>query len=196
MLSSITPLGERGKGNRWSVTAGAYIVGSAVGGAALGLLAGGVGFLLTGGWSATTALVLLAVACLGAAAWDLSGRSVPSWRRQVDEQWLQAFRGWVYGFGFGVQLGAGVVTIITSAATWAAVAAMLLSGSVAGGAVVGLAFGLARGLVLLGVRHVDSIDELTRFHRRLEQGSGRARRLTVVTLALGGVAAAFLGVGA
>ena len=33
----------------------------------------------------------------------------------VHEQWLTRYRGWVYGVGFGAQLGFGLVTIITSA---------------------------------------------------------------------------------
>ncbi|HEY1116633.1 MAG TPA: hypothetical protein VGE43_02945, partial [Acidimicrobiales bacterium] len=36
MLSSIHPLGERGKGNRFGITAGAFLVGATLGGAATG----------------------------------------------------------------------------------------------------------------------------------------------------------------
>jgi hypothetical protein len=36
-----------------------------------------------------------------------SGSGCPSWQRQVDERWLTTYRGWVYGAGFGFQLGAG-----------------------------------------------------------------------------------------
>jgi hypothetical protein len=43
---------------------------------------------------------------------------------------------------------------------------------------------------------VDSIEDLTRFHRRLEAGSAPVRTVTIATLLVGGVAAAFLGVGA
>jgi len=43
MLGSITPLGERGRGSRWGVTVSAYLMGSAVGGAALGAMLGWIG---------------------------------------------------------------------------------------------------------------------------------------------------------
>src|SRR5436189_48466 len=42
MLGSITPLGERGRNSRWWVTMTAFVLGSAIGGAALG---GGLGWL-------------------------------------------------------------------------------------------------------------------------------------------------------
>ena len=32
----------------------------------------------------------------------------------MNEEWLTSYRGWVYGAGFGAQLGTGVVTIVTS----------------------------------------------------------------------------------
>ena len=43
MLSSIHPLGERGKGNRFGLTAGAFVVGSVLGGASTGAVAALVG---------------------------------------------------------------------------------------------------------------------------------------------------------
>jgi len=46
MLTSITPLGERGRASRWAVTVTAYVIGSGVGGLAVGFLGGAVGALL------------------------------------------------------------------------------------------------------------------------------------------------------
>ncbi len=43
MLSSITPLGERGRSGRWPVTAAAYVAGSIAAAAALGALLGALG---------------------------------------------------------------------------------------------------------------------------------------------------------
>jgi hypothetical protein len=54
---------------------------------------------------------------LVALALDLSPRPVPGPRRQVDDRWRDQYRGWVYGLGYGVQLGVGVTTIVSSAAT-------------------------------------------------------------------------------
>ena len=45
-------------------------------------------------------------------------QAAPGPRRQVNERWLDEYRGWVYGLGFGAQLGLGVTTVITSAATY------------------------------------------------------------------------------
>ena len=49
-------------------------------------------------------------------------RRLPTTRRQVNEDWMGRYRGWVYGGAFGAQLGSGVATIVTSAAVYAAVA--------------------------------------------------------------------------
>ena len=52
----------------------------------------------------------------------LPGR-MPGPRRQVNERWLDEYRGWVYGLGFGAQLGLGVSTVVSSAATYVAIIA-------------------------------------------------------------------------
>jgi hypothetical protein len=186
MLTSITPLGERSKGNRFRSTATAYVVGSLVGGVALGLLGAAVGVALRAVVGPTAAAVVLGVVCLAAAAGDLAGIRPPSWHRQVDEQWLQAFRGWVYGAGFGVQLGFGLVTIVTSWSTYAVVAAVVLAPSAGWSVLVGATFGLARGLVLLSARRVRSPEALARLHGRIAAGAGAARTATVATLVVAG----------
>src|SRR5688572_17754383 len=127
MLTSITPLGERSRGNRYAVTLTAYVLGCLLGGAAIGLLLGTVGSLVP----VLPALLLAGIACLAAALADVRGW-LPLGRRQVDEDWLTSYRGWVYGLGFGLQLGLGVVTIVTSAATVAALAVAFLTQSALG----------------------------------------------------------------
>lgn len=157
MLSSITPLGERGRNNRWWLTASAYITGSIAGGAAMGAALGALGGLVRWAVPGTAAFggrlplaLLAAVALLGSLA-DLrvARLRVPTMNRQVDERWLTTYRGWVYGVGYGFQLGLGVVTIVTSAATWVTVAVAFLTGSWSGGLVVGSVFAAARSLPLL-----------------------------------------------
>ena len=182
MLTSITPLGERGRGNRWGVTTTAYAVGCALGGATTGAVLGSVGALLP----ALPVLVLAGAACLLAAAADLSPGRLPLGRRQVDERWLGRYRGWVYGLGFGYQLGLGVVTVVTSAATPAVLAVALLTQAPEAGALVGLVFGSARVLPALLVRGVDTPDRLRELARRLERHSAAASRTTVAVLAAGG----------
>ena len=114
MLSSITPLGERGRHNRFAVTATAFVVGAMAGGAALGTLAGFAGSLLPARPAAVDALLVALLALAG--AW-FDTRHVPSIKRQVNEDWLGRYRGWVYGFGFGAQLGFGLVTVVTLSRT-------------------------------------------------------------------------------
>ncbi|MGI8536413.1 MAG: hypothetical protein ACR2K2_07905 [Mycobacteriales bacterium] len=191
MLTSITPLGERGRHGRWAVTTTAYVLGSVLGGAAVGTLAGTVGWLLPleSAAFATAALVVLAVAAALAAAVEggLLPR-LPTVRRQVDEDWLHRYRGWVYGLGFGLQLGAGLVTIVTSPTLHLTLALAVLTGSPAGGAVVGVVFGLTRALPVLGTRRVTTTERLAGSARRLASfdRSGRA----VATVGLATVAAA------
>lgn len=194
MLSSIHPLGERAKGNRFAVTAAAHVVGAALGGATTGALVGAVGQAFEPWRSSGTAAVAAAAACLAAVAADAGafGR-LPSWRRQVNEQWLDEYRGAVYGFGFGYQLGMGVVTIVTSAATYAALACALLAGSMGAGTAIGLAFGATRGLTLLAASRLDSPQQLRSFHRALASAAPRARSATVATLALAASALMFVG---
>ena len=84
---------------------------------------------------AAAALALLAVAGI-AADLRLGDLRLPTVRRQVDNRWLNRYRGWVYGVGFGFQLGLGVVTVVTTSAVYLAFAAAMLSGSPAAGAMI------------------------------------------------------------
>ncbi|MDP3712138.1 MAG: hypothetical protein Q8R60_06605 [Mycobacteriales bacterium] len=187
MLTSITPLGERGRGNRYAVTMTAYAVGSVLGGALVGALLGALGSLLA--LPTRTALVVAAAVCLVAAVADATGR-VPSYRRQVDEDWLTHYRGWVYGAGFGFQLGAAVTTIVTSALTYAALAVALLTATPLAGAAVMTAFALTRALPAIAARGVDTPDALRALAAWLERRLSAARTASVASLV---AAAAVLG---
>ena len=120
MLASIHPLGERARERRWGVTVGAYVVGVHGGRLPLlgALLAAPAPLLpLTPG--ATAVLVVAAGAARpGRSTWVAV--PLPTIHRQVDEDWLDRYRGWVVGAGFGFQLGLGVVTIVTTAAVYLA----------------------------------------------------------------------------
>ena len=124
MLSSIHPLGERARGNRWWLTVIAYLVASTASGLLAGTVLGVIGRVWSAslvGPGATTPLLLTAVACLVGVLMDGGGAKaprLPGVRRQVNEDWLNRYRGWVYGAGFGLQLGLGVVTIVTTAAIY------------------------------------------------------------------------------
>jgi hypothetical protein len=191
MLSSIHPLGERSKGNRFGVTAGAHILGAALGGALLGAVLGALGLGLRAGLGERPRLALVLFAVTVAAGFELAGRRPPSWRRQVNKDWLTTYRGWVYGGGFGVQLGAAVVTIVTSPLTYVMVASALLVGSFAGAVAIAATFGLARGMTILAAARVHDPERLVRLHRTLAGGRAAASRLASVAmvacaLAIGG----------
>ena len=195
MLSSITPLGERGRGRRWRTTATAYVVGSIIGGAVVGAALGAVGRLLDALVDPSRAVVAAVVVllCLAGIALDLRllGLRLPTVRRQVDENWLGAYRGWVVGAGFGLQLGLGVVTIVTTSAVYVTLGLALLTGSVLGGLLVGTVFGLVRALPILAVRRVASTADLVAVSRRMSQWAPAARRAALgvqALLAVGAVA--------
>jgi hypothetical protein len=197
MLTSITPLGERGRGNRYALTAGAYLFGSVLGGATTGAVLGTVGAVVAAPLPGPVRLLLAALACALAAGADAvalrTGWRLPGGRRQVDEDWLTRYRGWVYGGAFGFQLGLGVVTIVTSAATFALLALVVLTGGPGPGLVLGAVFGLVRALPLLGLRRVHTPDALRTAARAVVTRSRAAARGVVAVL---GTAAAVLAAGA
>jgi sulfite exporter TauE/SafE len=97
----------------------------------------------------------------------------------VDERWLTTYRRWVYAGGWGLQLGAGVVTVMPAAAVWLVFALALLSGSATAGAILGATFGLTRGLTLLAPVGVVTPERLRRFHAAMAARSRTAHRLAV-----------------
>jgi MFS family permease len=183
MLASITPLGERSRGFSWPLTAFAFAFGAVVAGVLAGAAGGAVGSLAPGGtWRSVVALAVL-VAAVGFDATPL-GRSLPSTRRQVNEDWMTRYRGWVYGLAFGGQLGVGLATVVTSAAVYAAALGALLSGTTVAGAAVGAAFGGTRAVSLLPARGARDASGLVRLHRELARFEAPARWLVVVAEAV------------
>jgi hypothetical protein len=198
MLASISPLGERARSSRWGMTVTAYVLGSVVGGAALGLLAAALGSLLPSSWRGSPTAAILVAALLLAGLLVDSGVArvrLPTWRRQVDEAWLGRYRGWVYGAGFGVQLGLGVVTIVTSTTVYATVLLCALSGSPPVGMALGTLFGLLRALPVLGLAGIHDRAALHRLFHRLDRWAPRADRLARATLATGAAALVVSAVG-
>jgi hypothetical protein len=176
MLASITPLGERGRQSRWGLTVTAFLIGATAAGAGAGALLGTAGALVLGEARGGHArLAALAAALLVAVLVDLI-RAVPGPRRQVNERWLDEFRGWVYGLGFGAQLGLGITTVVSSAATYVALLAAFLTGSTLGGALVLGCFGLVRGLTPLAAARVRRPDQLIAMHARLDRWRAPAAR--------------------
>jgi hypothetical protein len=184
MLGSISPVGEASRGQRWWLTATAYTVASLLAGAATGLLFGLVGSGLFRVVPTPTPVRLggLAVLLAVGALWDTQRLPwrLPSWRRQVDERWLTTYRGWIYGAGFGFQLGTGLVTIVPSAVTYVMWVAALLTASVPGGLAVGVVFGLVRSIPLLLTAGLRSAAALHATTRRITDAEPAARSLTIL----------------
>ena len=183
MLSSIHPLGERARGNRWITTALWYTAGSVAGGALFGA-AIGAGAAPLAHRLPDAALAVTSAACISAAVLaDRFVRRRPwGWRRQVNEDWLGRYRAWLYGSGFGFQLGLAVVTIITTYAIYAYIVMIALTGSVTAGAAVGATFGLARALPVLATGPVRRPQQLRTFHRRLQASAPLVQWLSGVAL--------------
>jgi len=194
MLSSIHPLGERTRNNQWGRTVGYYLAGGLLGGLVMGIVAGSIGWLGLAWWTPTRTAqtAVVATILIAALAWELSGFKTPTIHRQVNEDWLSLYRSWVYGGGFGFQLGLGVVTIVTTTAVYATIALAILTADPMHGAIIGGTFGLVRSLPILTVGGVVSGETLRTYHRRMQSYAPRADwlvRLTVVAaglLAVGG----------
>ncbi len=193
MLASITPLGERGRGSRWAVTVSAFALGATLGGLAAGALAGGLGAVVLPAGGAHARLAVLALALLLAGALDARASTAPGPRRQVNERWLDELRGWVYGLGFGAQLGVGVATVVTSAATYAALLAALLTRSPLTGAAIAGAYGALRGLTPLLAAGVRTPAQLFSLHAALARWARPSRWAGIGLLLGGGALAATLG---
>ncbi len=189
MLASINPLGERARDRRWGVTVAAYLLSSTAAAALFGAILGTVGYALPLGPGATAVAVLTLSALALAVDLGLGGLRLPTVHRQVDKDWLDRYRGWVVGLGFGFQLGLGVVTIVNTAAVYLTLALALLTGSAAAGAVVGTTFGLVRALIILVVAPVRRPDQLRLALRRMHAWRTLSQRAGIAVQALFLVAA-------
>ena len=188
MLSSIHPFGERSRNNTFARTATAHVIGSVTGGATLGLLVGALGFVALGLVSlpTTARLAILVVAAATATLLEATNRErlLPTRTRQVNENWLQNYRGWVYGGGWGAELGFGVSTIITTALIHILVLTMLLSGNILAAVLLGATFGFVRGATVFAAYQVDSPERLRLFHQNLDRLRERSRIGSVASLAI------------
>jgi hypothetical protein len=114
--------------------------------------------------------VIVASSAVVVAASDarVVGFALPTHRRQVNERWLDQYRPWVYGGGFGWQIGTGLATYITTAAVYLLVVVAAVGGNPMLALVGGALFGLTRGLAVLLTRHVRTADDLRRVHAAVQ----------------------------
>jgi hypothetical protein len=168
-----------------------HTFGSLVGGAAVGALAGLVGRLVVDGVSMHTRVAILAALIAAGLAWELARGEVPGPRRQVDERWLDRYRGWVYGLGYGAQLGAGLVTVIVSSAVYVVPLTAFLTARPSAGALIGAIAGGLRGATVFAASRVTTPARLMSFHARMG-AIERPVRTAALLVELGLAAAAAL----
>ncbi len=199
MLSQLTPVGEASRGYRYRTTAAWFVVGALAGGATLGALIAVLAATAAAiGISATVALAATAAFAVAAAGVDagIFGVAPPFFRRQVNEDWLGRYRAWLYGSGFGWQIGAGLTTYIMTAAVFLTVALGALGSGPAAGLALGVLFGLVRGLAVLLTAGKRSTNELFALHRRFDALGEPVRRAVIVVQLAVAVAAIGLAFGA
>jgi MFS family permease len=200
MLSTVTPLAEAGRGRRWGVTAAWFVGGAVLGGLTLGAVMAGLAALV-GALGLSTALVLgiATVAALVCAASDLDpfGLHIPFHGRQVNERWLDQYRAWVYGAGFGWQIGCGLATYITTAGMYLTILLAALTGSPPAALAIGAGFGLVRGLAIYSGRSITTTERLLAVHRRFGALRRPVRLATIAVMFAVGIVAtgAWVGVG-
>jgi hypothetical protein len=199
MLSSITPIGERARGNRWRWTAGWFVIGAVIGGAVLGA---GVAALASAVGRFGPSPTAVAAGTVGAAAMAAvidagwTPIELPILRRQVDERWLDRYRGWAYGAGFGAQIGVGLATYLMTAAVALMIVLGALSGDPLVGFTCGVVFGAWRGSAVLLGRRLTTAERVRRFHRRFDAAAAPVRRTVIGVELVVAVVAAGLGWGA
>ena len=178
MLSSITPMTEAGRGNRFTTTATWFVVGSVLGGLSVGAIAAvGAAGIATLDLADTTHFALIAGAALLTSAIDfgLAGDRLPIFKRQVNDAWLRTYRSWVYGAGFGWQIGFGVATYIMTGGVFLTIAIAVLSGQPLLAVLVGATFGLVRGSAVFIGRSAVTPAALSDVHARLDAAAPAAR---------------------
>ena len=124
--------------------------------------------------SAGVAVVLAGVAA--ACDLGLGGLRVPGHIRQVNEDWLVRYRSWVYGAGFGYQVGTGVATYTMTAGLYLMIGLAALTASPLAAVAICTSFGLVRGCAVLpvaGMRTPASLRE--KACRRMESSSVNRR---------------------
>lgn len=190
MISAINPLSERSRGNRYWLTAAWFVLGSVLGGVALGSASGLLAVLLGSLADHPVAAAWIGVlACLVALAADrrLAGFQLPLHPRQVNELWLTRYRRWLYAAGFGMQIGVGFATYIMTAATYLVVVLAALTGSPALALATGTVFGLVRGLAVLLSARCRTGAALRQLHLRLSQlEPASLRTVTLIEALLAG----------
>jgi MFS family permease len=194
MLSTITPITEQARGRRYAATVPWYLLGAVAGGATLG----GVAALVSMPVGAVDIPEMTVFAVIGLFAvvsifsdLGVKGFRLPRHGRQVDRLWLDHYRSWVYGTGFGWQIGVGLATYIVTTAVYLTVLIAVLTGSPLQALTIGLVFGGVRGLAIFLGAGATTLEWLHALHRDLTRWEPQSRAImftiqaVVATLAIG-----------
>ncbi len=172
MLGSMNPLVQRARNGRWWVTMISFIFSCVAAGGVVGALLGAFGQQIqaaTGYPTTGDAVLLLTLAAAVGAIVDSGFLRVPlpTPSRQVDEIWRYRYRNWIYAAGYGVQIGSGIATIVTTAAVYATLLAAFLTASATAGLLLGGLFGLFRSISVVSVAHVKTSYEVEVMSERI-----------------------------
>ena len=198
MLSSITPMAEAGRGNRFGRTASWFLVGAVFGGVSLGfiasLAAGAVGVIDP---SDSVRWAIAGVLALCTAGIDLGVFRVelPIFKRQVNDAWLRRYRSWVYGAGFGWQIGFGVATYIMTAGVFLTIVLAVLTANPVAAVAIGATFGVVRGTAVFIGRSATTPGALGAIHARLDARSEASRLAAAGSQVLAATVLVGLGIG-
>jgi sulfite exporter TauE/SafE len=186
MLSSIHPLGEKGRNNKWSLTIASFTLGSVAAGSLVGFGLGWVGSFAFQSVSDQVLLIATAATAVFAGALDIVAITPPGSERQVNETWIGHYRGWIYGGSFGIELGLGLMTYVVTWGVYATLIAETLTASPLWGALVGAVFGLGRAVAPLLAGRIDRPSRLTSFHQRMARLGAPVRKgAAISTTSLG-----------
>ena len=185
MLSTLTPLSERSRGKGYFGIVSWYILGAGLGGALLGLVMAAVGsFVALFDPSNTVQLTIGFLACLICIISDSPsiGLTLPKHTRQVNEDWIDLYRRWISASGFGLQIGFGFATYITTSGVYLFALLTILLARPFDAFFIGTGFGFVRGISILFGVGIDTPKSLAGFHKKFDHLGELAQRLTLVTM--------------
>lgn len=175
--------------NSFAAWSAFYVLGHVAGGAAVGGILGAMGGLLPGGvhWGATAGLPVLC------ALWALQefGRlrlPMPQLHRQVQRNWMHRRHWNLVAVGYGVQLGCGAATRISSPTTYAVMCFALLSGSWWKGSLIMAVFGLLRSWAPVAMgRRVSSPEASVQYAMLFSANEARIKAVSGSALLVAGL---------
>jgi len=154
-----------------------YVIGCLTGSIATGLSLAMLGLLTQafrpvsgGGYSIVLAIVGILALVYGCHEFELMRAPAPQLRWQVPEQWRSQFAPSVVGLFYGLGLGPGLFTAITSASFYVLVFWVIVQRNLIGGAAVFGVYGLGRvSLLVLMYARFNQNRELFKFSRELHR---------------------------